>query len=282
MSTPLPDTAPKTRFDFVFVLGVPHCGSTLLGMMLNSHPDICSVGEMALTGQAIASNRPCSCGQPIASCPFWKPLLPILKPRSKSDYRRYTPDVYRRLRTELGSRILVDLSKSLAWRMTRGTLSPWKRSKTGFIFLVRDSRAVVSSRPPPDGQGLQEVLRQHKKWMLRLSRYVERKRQTSITVHYEDICTNPQQEMMRICEWLGVPYHDSMLDPYKPEVEHHLVHSSSTPYTRQTRTLKLDERWRTRIDTETQAKIEAVMRQIPIQAKRYLGDAPKSSKSRQG
>jgi hypothetical protein len=273
MTLPQPAAGNQARFNTVFVLGVPHCGSTLLGMMLNSHPDIGCLGETALVGRAIEVGRPCSCGLQIKDCPFWQPLLPILKPKDRKDYRRHTPGMYAQLRAALGKQVLVDLSKALAWRMTHGFFSAWKQEKTGFIFLVRDTRAVVSSKPPPDHGELMKVLTQHKKWMRRLSRYAERLQGRNLTVYYEDICLNPRAEMQRICAWMNMPFHDAMLDPYGQQDRHHFVHSSHTSYTQRTRELKLDERWRQRIDAPTQLTIESVMRQIPIQAERYLAKA---------
>jgi hypothetical protein len=265
----MPDPTSAARFKFVFVLGVPHCGSTLLGMMLNSHPDIACVGEMVLTGRAIANQRPCSCGQQIESCSFWQALLPILKPRDTNDYRRYTVAMYEQIRTSLGKRVLVDLSKAFAWRMTRSIFSPWKRERAGYIFLIRDSRAVVSSKPP-SGQKLDEVLTQHKKWMRRLVRFAGRQGDRNLTVHYEDLCANPRAEMLRICEWMGVPFNETMLNPYGRRDIHHFVNSSISKYTWDSKEIRLDDSWRRKIDAETQAKIESVMRQIPVQAERYL------------
>jgi hypothetical protein len=270
---PRPEPTNTARFEFVFLLGVPHCGSTLLGMMLNSHPDIGCLGETALVGRAVEVGRPCSCGLQIRDCPFWQPLLPILKPKDRKDYRRHTPGMYTQIRTTLGKQVLVDLSKALAWRMTRGFFSPWKQAQAGFIFLVRDTRAVVSSRLPPHHDELMKVLAQHKKWMLRFARFSDRLGDRNLTVHYEDLCTNPEIEMKRICAWMRVPFHDSMLDPYGQSNKHHFVHSSHTSYTKHSRALKLDERWRSRVDAQTQATIESVMREIPIQAERYLTDA---------
>lgn len=55
----------------VYIAGISFCGSTLLSIVLDSHPDIISIGEM---GPANAVPRPdyeCTCGNAIIDCPFF-------------------------------------------------------------------------------------------------------------------------------------------------------------------------------------------------------------------
>jgi hypothetical protein len=55
----------------VYILSASHSGSTLLAMLLNAHPDVCSVGELKATHLGDAERYRCSCGQLIRQCPFW-------------------------------------------------------------------------------------------------------------------------------------------------------------------------------------------------------------------
>lgn len=283
-------SAGTPRFQYVFVLGVSHCGSTLLGMMLNNHPAIRCVGEMAITDQAIAKSRPCSCGQPVEACAFWRPLLPILTAAGHKRRGWYTPEAYRRVRSALGAEVLLDLSKSAALRMTRGILNPWRRAPAGYIFLVRDSRGAVTSKPPKGfvvrddegkviarptrGNTLAMMLNQHKKWMQRFARHVARLGDRGLTLYYEDLCTEPRKELEKICRWMGLSFEPSMLDPYLNLDEQHFMHSSISKYTRQSRAIVHDTRWKSRIDDDTRSAIESVMRQIPVLQERYLPADP--------
>jgi len=58
-----------------YVAGTSHCGSTLLALLMDSHPQVTSVGE-AVPNVRIQRSDPgdytCSCGQPIARCAFWQ------------------------------------------------------------------------------------------------------------------------------------------------------------------------------------------------------------------
>jgi hypothetical protein len=60
----------KTRL--VYLLAASHSGSTLLAMLLGSHPEVCAVGELKLGALGDLSRYRCSCGAPIRHCPFWE------------------------------------------------------------------------------------------------------------------------------------------------------------------------------------------------------------------
>ena len=56
-----------------YILAASHSGSTLLAMLLGSHPETCTVGELKLSPRAIGDidRYRCSCGEFIRKCPFW-------------------------------------------------------------------------------------------------------------------------------------------------------------------------------------------------------------------
>ena len=57
-----------------YILAASHSGSTLLSMLLGSHPEIVSTGEINLSPKAIGSldRYRCSCGELILECAFWQ------------------------------------------------------------------------------------------------------------------------------------------------------------------------------------------------------------------
>lgn len=55
----------------VYILAASHSGSTLLAMLLGSHPEICTVGEIKMTSLGDIDRYRCSCGMQIKQCPFW-------------------------------------------------------------------------------------------------------------------------------------------------------------------------------------------------------------------
>jgi hypothetical protein len=59
----------KTRL--VYLLGPSHSGSTLLALLLGSHPEITTAGELKQTSLGNVERYRCSCGEEIRRCPFW-------------------------------------------------------------------------------------------------------------------------------------------------------------------------------------------------------------------
>ena len=56
----------------VYILAASHSGSTLTAMLLNSHPDVCTAGELKATSLGDTSRYRCSCRMLIGDCPFWQ------------------------------------------------------------------------------------------------------------------------------------------------------------------------------------------------------------------
>lgn len=54
-----------------YIAGISFCGSTLLSIVLNSHPEIVSVGEMGPSSRFGDVKYQCSCGERIVECPFY-------------------------------------------------------------------------------------------------------------------------------------------------------------------------------------------------------------------
>jgi hypothetical protein len=57
---------------FAFILAHSFSGSTLLSFLLGTHPEIATVGEMFIAPTHNTDDYPCSCGEPIARCAFWR------------------------------------------------------------------------------------------------------------------------------------------------------------------------------------------------------------------
>jgi len=57
-----------------YILAASHSGSTLLAMLLGSHPEVCTVGELKATSLGDPDRYHCSCGARIRDCAFWRDL----------------------------------------------------------------------------------------------------------------------------------------------------------------------------------------------------------------
>lgn len=62
-------STPRTRL--VYLLAASHSGSTLVGLLLGSHPEISTVGELKFTSLGDIDRYRCSCGAFLLQCPFW-------------------------------------------------------------------------------------------------------------------------------------------------------------------------------------------------------------------
>jgi hypothetical protein len=60
------------RTRLVYLLAASHSGSTLLAMLLGSHPEVCTVGELKATSLGDVDRYRCSCGEIIRHCKFWQ------------------------------------------------------------------------------------------------------------------------------------------------------------------------------------------------------------------
>lgn len=60
------------RTKLAYILAASHSGSTLLAMLLASHRDVCTVGELKATNLRDPDRYFCSCGSLIRQCLFWR------------------------------------------------------------------------------------------------------------------------------------------------------------------------------------------------------------------
>ncbi len=61
----------KNKQAVAYILAASHSGSTLLALLLDSHPEICSVGELKVGALGDLDNYLCSCRRKLLECPFW-------------------------------------------------------------------------------------------------------------------------------------------------------------------------------------------------------------------
>jgi hypothetical protein len=74
-------TTPRTRL--VYLLAASHSGSTLVGLLLGSHPEISTVGELKFTSLGDIDRYRCSCGEFLLQCPFWRKVRSELATRGR-------------------------------------------------------------------------------------------------------------------------------------------------------------------------------------------------------
>lgn len=70
---------------WLYIVSAPHAGSTILDLLLGAHPQAVAVGELSHLPKNLALNSTCSCGEPVRSCPFYRPLAEKLGRALDSD-----------------------------------------------------------------------------------------------------------------------------------------------------------------------------------------------------
>ena len=249
----------SARFPALFVLGVAHCGSTLLGRMLNSHPQMRCLGEVLRLGAAIEEGLPCSCGLPLGECAEWQAARPHLAVEEGHATRAMTFDHFRRLAEARGVEIVVDLSKTLVWRHAR----KWGKQGAGYILLLRDTRGVLAATQRAGVDARSRIAR-NAKWIQRQGRLVQKLGDKGLVVRYEDLCGETEAELRRICAFLGLEFDEAMLLP--ADQEHHFVHSSRSKYMKGSNSFRVDQRWKTELEPGLLREIEDSMAKVPLLA----------------
>lgn len=252
----------QANFARVFVLGHSHCGSTLLGRMLDMHRDVLCPGEILWLDDAIENQLPCSCGKAIEDCPFWSRHLPELPSSIRQDYTTTGPGVFDMLAAREGKPMMLDLSKSRVYRHR----ASWDWEGNGFICVVRDPRAILAARLREGGE-LRHELRRHRKWQRRFERLARRMGKRAMTMYYEDLVSRPDDVLRSICSFVGIHFDPEMLRPTAKE--HHFLHSSVSPYLKGSDQIALDDRWRSELRSEQVARINRKLKRSSLYRERY-------------
>jgi hypothetical protein len=180
-----------------FILSSPRSGSTLMRVMLNSHSQILAPHEVHLRDIRV------SVPYKYAVHAIWELGL------DRRDLQDLLWD--RLMHRELllsGKSLLVNKTPSdaLIWR---DIVECWPDAR--FIFLLRHPLAVTASwNKARKGWSRQRAAED----ILTYLEGVESARQErgGLTVRYEDVTADPERELRRICEFLGVPWEDQMLN----------------------------------------------------------------------
>ncbi|MEV8478347.1 sulfotransferase [Streptomyces sp. NPDC051173] len=196
-----------------FIVGSGHSGSTLLGLMLGTHPSVFFAGEAQkslLAGVPGVPEWKAYCRRCGPGCPVWGGV----RPPGPGDRGLY--DVLAR---RSGRPVVVDSSKDADWSWHQaaglGGVVP-----AVLIVLARDGRAVVNSwrRKYPD-----RSVRDHTAdWAARMrdaEALAARWHGPVCRVHYEDLATRPEPVLRRVCAALGLDFRPEMSAPWHGE--HH-------------------------------------------------------------
>ena len=205
-----------------FVVGVGRSGTTLLRLMLDSHPELAIPPETHFVPELLERERECTDpGELVAA---------ITAARTWGDFG-LTEQALRRAVAEAGARGAAGVLRAFyalcasergkrRWGdKTPGYVKQMRPIATGleearFIHLIRDGRDVALSRLARGmgaGKPIADVAELWRRRIENARRQAKRLRGRYLELRYEDLVADPEAELRKVCELVELAYDDSML-----------------------------------------------------------------------
>lgn len=228
-------SSPAKPLAVVALLGISHCGSTLLNLMLDVHPAIYGGGELHHLLDPDSTLKECTnCG---AACPHWTPER--LAGLQKDDFYADIADLF-------GVDVIVDTSKTPLWfHNIRNGISR-RPLRVIPVVMVREPLAQLASlimhavsRECQDAEEVERAFYADPKERLDAINLVLSHRilveyqlifrtnkaifgsDRLFLVRYEQVVTNPAAELAPLMAELGLAYDPAMTRCY--EMPHHQI-----------------------------------------------------------
>jgi hypothetical protein len=257
-------------------------GSTLLGLLLGTQPDITYLGEVRNVSKYLYNETACSCGSILSECRFWSKIvkeldgntrlhrnstvnyafqliialfpnilaskvLAMFKPVSKT--ARKLLKIFQNISKIYEQSFLTSKTPVICDSSHRNLQAKimWTRYHDSFkiIHLIRDGRGVTNSIIKRTGCSMKNAAKAWKRnHILTMINQTWIPKKNIIQVKYEDICSNPALTVEKICNFVGITYGNSELNIQKNLF--HFIGGSSTIRLNKERQLKidLDEKWK--------------------------------------
>lgn len=216
----------KKRLKYIYIIGAGHSGTTLLDLAISNQERIFSLGEFRHVQSEWKDNNPCSCGEPIRSCPIWSKVLSDFSEEelwvlASRDYHlkkkdpRNVPDlfvkVYPRFLKKLvevtGCEAISDSSKSFH-KLSLIALIP--DIDLRILYLRRHVGGVAASQRRKGKSALKAGLF----WLIRnirILRYLNDSVLPWSEVVYEELASNPEKELKKIFQFIEVDFKYSLV-----------------------------------------------------------------------
>jgi hypothetical protein len=194
----------------IFIIGCPRSGTTLLRVILDSHPNICCGPETHLISKLKEFND--KIGE------YWKMLEIFGLERSKqleklSEIFNIFPEKYMINKNKI--RWAEKTPDNIFYAFFIKELFP----KCQFINVIRDGRDVVNSHKKRWGR--RTILKGIKKWnmSMKLTFQFRKKfcKEDYLEIRYETLVSNPETETKKIMEFLNEPWNPILLEHNKQQ-----------------------------------------------------------------
>lgn len=172
-----------------FITSAGHSGSTLLDMMLGSHPCCESIGELVHLPMDMAMNKQCGCGHPMQKCGLW----PVVMNRMGVDPRKdpyilnlgyALPMVGDKKRTSLLYRLTTRSKNAIKYAELRLGIDWIKKLTPGFAIGIDNTLSIYDH--VRDVTGKDVVVDSSKHYLRAVELYRRRPESTRIIVLVRD------------------------------------------------------------------------------------------------
>ncbi|NES76455.1 MULTISPECIES: sulfotransferase [unclassified Okeania] len=270
----------------LFILGTAYCGSTLLSLILDSHPQCFTVGEL--------SNLP-DFNKKGKLDDFWSHqfsekelhnlslglsnarISPAIPLKVEKFFREIVNDhifrPYSIIASKTPADIIVDSTKTIYWISSMLRLKELKKEFDIYLLhLVRDGRAVLNSYlKKRRNMTVKEI---SYLWLERVTNnevFFDNFYKNKILVRYEMLVTQLPATVQQVCDFLGIEFRPEMLDYWK--YEHNIISGNTGTRTsmnkyknsleeKQNSTnslIKLDTSWLTEMTEDTIREFYAIV-----------------------
>ena len=237
-----------SSWNLIYITSNSHSGSTLLDMLIGSHSECLTLGEIhKLT---LKSEGVCACGaENYRECSFWSdvaarlqaeggPSLAELCLHSEDDteFRAMNRALFHVLQGKTGCQWFVDSSKKIS-RLKK--LLADSEFNVLPVHIVRRPEGVVCSNVAK-GRSYRDELRayHYDLWQ----RYKFLRRRPHLLVSYESLCSRPERVLGQIMAAAGLSFESAQIA--WADQEHHNVNGNKRTRTSRQSAIRLDERWR--------------------------------------
>jgi acyl transferase domain-containing protein/aryl carrier-like protein len=217
----------------VFLLSSPRSGSTLLRVMLAGHPDLFCPPELHLLPFKTLAERQDALAENYLGEGLQRALMDLVGLDGSASQQLLAqwieqgmdiPTVYDKLQEFSGDRRLIDKSPTYGFSLSTLNRAEQIFDRAKYIHLVRHPYAVIDSFvsnrmdklfkiPDQEPYGLAEqVWHSSNHNILSFLKQIEGDRHH--TLCYEDLVRDPEQAMVALCQFLDLPFHPALVDPY--------------------------------------------------------------------
>jgi hypothetical protein len=220
----------------IYIAGEGHSGSTLLDLLLSTHPQVCGLGEVQMLVSdekrsvytKNAESIICSCGEPISRCELWGNFIKYVDSIEGAKFEERYIHLLKIADNKMGDDVIISDSSKYVNPLQKviGTIQKTEDYTLDDLFvvhLIKDARAWATSIKYRYNIGLLKTSRYMLEWLRNnknIYNILETNRIDYMRVRYEDICFDTKKTVEKILNDAGIPCEDGVgeLDQAKAHV----------------------------------------------------------------